>query len=223
MTFTKQCFLLLAGAGAMLAQQRFDNTVRDDFFAGFRGDRDALERAMKKCEAVLAANPKDPEAMVWHGAGLFFQSGAAAQHGDFPRSAELYQRGLDQMAGAIALAPDRVGVLIPRAATLLDGSHFIPGENGKALIKIALEDYEKTYRLQASYFATLDGHSRSELLFGLAEGYLRLSDTAKAREWFQKLAAVNDPENGHLKQAQAYLETGSLTGGFHCAGCHVDK
>ncbi len=216
--------LLLAGvAGCMFGQERFDKIVRNDFFVGFSGNREALNRGIKKCEQVLAADPKNAEAMVWHGSGTFFLSGQAAQEKDFPKAAELYKRGLDEMTAAVALTPENVAVIIPRGATLLTASHDIPGENGRELLKTGLADYEKVYQIQSAYFDTLTGHARSELLFGLAEGYLRLGDEARAREWFTKLAAVDDPENGHLKQSREFLASGNLSGPTSCVGCHTGK
>ena len=63
---------ILTGSPAQqqLATQRFDYLVRADFFAGAAGDEARLARAMELCERTLADNPKHPEAMVWHGAGL---------------------------------------------------------------------------------------------------------------------------------------------------------
>ena len=208
---------------ALLAQERFDMAVRNDFFSGFAGNREALERAMKKSEAVLASNPKHAEAMVWHGSGTFFLSGVAARNKDFPKAGELYKKGIDEMAAAVALAPENVGVVIPRGATLLTASQQIPGDAGKELLRTGLADYENVYRLQAAYFDKLNGHARGELLFGLAEGYLRAGDEARARQWFEKLAAVEDPENGHRQQAKAYLESGTLAGTHSCVGCHAAK
>jgi hypothetical protein len=51
---------------------------------------------------------------------------------------ELYKKGLGEMAAAVALAPDNVGVVIPRGATLLIGSRNVPGENGKELLRMGL-------------------------------------------------------------------------------------
>src|SRR5262245_43878976 len=109
--------LFLAVGIALPAQERFDMVVRTDFFAGFAGNREALARGMKKCEEILTANPKHAEAMVWHGAGLFFESGEAARAKDLLKSSDLYKRGLDEMAAAIGLAPENVAVIIPRGAT----------------------------------------------------------------------------------------------------------
>jgi hypothetical protein len=137
---------------------------------------------------------------------------------------DLYKRGLDEMANAVALAPDSVGVLIPRGASLLTASQYLPdGADAKQLLQTGLADYEKAYNLQKGYLDKMNGHARGELLFGLAEGYERLGDQARAREYFQKLAAVDDPENGHLRQAKAYLGSNKLEGPRSCVGCHVGK
>ena len=48
--------------GLATAQERFDLRVRTDFFAGFAGNQQALDRAMKLCEEELARNPANAEA-----------------------------------------------------------------------------------------------------------------------------------------------------------------
>jgi tetratricopeptide (TPR) repeat protein len=212
----------LVGFCALAAEPRFDFKVREDFFAGFTGNGPALERAMKTCEEVLAKNPTHAEALVWHGGGLFFMSGRLFQKGEAAKGMELYNRGIKEMDGAVAIAPENIGVLIPRGATLLTGSRFMPpGDQTRKLLTQALADYEKVYDLQKSYFDTLSGHSRGELLFGLAEGYLRASNEAKAREYFEKLAA-SGADIGHYDEAKAWLETGKLDPKrVACAGCHA--
>jgi tetratricopeptide (TPR) repeat protein len=213
--------LSLVGLSELSAQPRFDFQVRNDFFAGFGGDAAALDHGMKACEDVLAQNPKHAEALVWHGGGLFYMSGQSFRKGDPNKGMELYTRGLKEMDDAVALAPDNVGVLIPRGATLLAGSHAVPGDQGSKLLAQGLLDYEKVYELQSSYFDTLSGHARGELLFGLAEGFLRAGDEAKARQYFEKLAAAG-PGCGHYAEAKAWLETGKLDPKrVACTGCHV--
>ena len=116
----------LVGLSILSAQPRFDMQVRNDFFTGFGGDAAALERGMKACEQVLAQNPKHAEALVWHGGGLFYMSGQLFRKGDMSKGMELYERGLTEMNDAVALAPENVGVLIPRGATLLTASRTMP-------------------------------------------------------------------------------------------------
>ncbi|MEP7364110.1 MAG: hypothetical protein ABI972_12715 [Acidobacteriota bacterium] len=66
---------LLTGFWSARAEVRFDHVVRNDFFSGFTGNQEALDRGMKVCEQVLAGNPNHAEALVWHGAGLATKTG----------------------------------------------------------------------------------------------------------------------------------------------------
>ena len=147
------------------SRERFDYLVRADFFAGFAGDQPALERGMKVCEDTLAKNPNHAEALVWHGGGLVFIAGQAFQKADIRKGTELWDRGLREMDRAVELEPGSVGVLIPRGATLLAASRFVPDRaGGRALLEKGVGDYEKVLDLQKPYFAKLSGHARGELL-----------------------------------------------------------
>ncbi len=204
--------------------QRFDLKVRQDFFAGFSGDTDALTRGMRACDAALAENPKNAEAIVWHGSGLLFQAGQAFQGGDQQTGMSLWTRGLAEMHAAVDLEPDSVGVRIPRGAVLLQMSHYLPSpEMAKPLIEDGLSDYQRTYDLQKPYFETLGAHPRGELLFGLAEGYSRAGDEAKARKFFELIRA-SLPDTAYAKRAGVWMETKSLpVDQTRCVGCHVSK
>lgn len=208
----------------IFAAERFDYTVRQDFFAGFSGDQEAFARAMKNSEEAIAAHPNDSaEALSWHGSGLLLMSGQKFQAGDYKAGAELWGRANAAMEKAGNMAPDNVGVLIPRAASWFAASRNMPKEQQQPIIEKALADYEHVYLLQKDIFDGLHIHNKSELLFGMADGYARLGNTAKAKEYFEKLAALG-PKSGHLAQANGYLESGKYTvTGAGCAGCHTGK
>ena len=70
--------------------------------------------------STLAATPDHAEALVWHGGGLVFLAGQAFQRGDTATGMERFGKGLGEMNKAVELAPDRVGVRVPRGATLLE-------------------------------------------------------------------------------------------------------
>src|SRR5437867_13171284 len=99
---------LTIAAAAGWAQQRFDMLIREDFFAGFSGNMERFERAMKVTEDALAKDPKHAEAKVWHGSGVFFQASRAFEKGDFQNGMQLWQRGLDEMEQAVQLAPQSI-------------------------------------------------------------------------------------------------------------------
>jgi tetratricopeptide (TPR) repeat protein len=212
---------LAVGAVQRPVEQRFDLTVRNDFFAGFGGDEARLKKAMDTCERALADNPKHAEALVWHGSGLAFQAGMAFQKGDMKTGGELWTRGIQEMSTAVTLEPDNVGVRIPRGAVLFQATLNMQPGMAKPLLETAVADYEHVLELQASYFNTLGDHPKGELLFGLAEGYSRLGQPEKARMYFERL--VKDaPASGQASRAKQWLTDGTLpkTQGLGCVGCH---
>jgi tetratricopeptide (TPR) repeat protein len=210
-------------AATQTPPERFDLVVRTDFFAGFAGDEARLNKGMDTCERTLAENPKHAEALVWHGSGLAFKAGTAFQRGDAQTGMDLWTKGTGEMDQAVALAPDSVGVRIPRGALLLTASRNMPPQVARPLIEKAVGDYEHTLELQSAsgVFATLGDHPKGELLFGLAEGYSRLGQTDKARAYFERL--VKDaPGSGQTPKAREWLASGTLppSTGLGCVGCH---
>ena len=201
---------------------RFVDLVRADFFAGMAGDQARFERAMQLCETTLAKNPEHAEAMVWHGSGILFRSGQAAQKEDFKQSQVLFHNGLDEMDRAVALAPDNPAVLLPRGATLLSASMApLPPELSKELLQKGVQDFEKVLKLQASYFATLPLHARGELLWGLAEGWHRLGDESKSREYLQRIVK-ECAGSTYASDSEMWLNNKqALKPGPACQGCHT--
>lgn len=180
--------LVIAIAVPLLAQ-RFDNVVRADFFAGYRGDQARLARGMDTCEKALAADPNDASALVWHGGGLFFLSGRKFRDGDWKAGTEMQQRGLQEMDRAVALQPDGLATLVPRGATLIASAPFFPDEaSARPLLLTAIGDYEKVDRLQDPA-ARRAIHSRGELYGGLAVGYRLLGDHDTAAKYLNRIVA----------------------------------
>jgi tetratricopeptide (TPR) repeat protein len=201
--------------------QRFDHLVRADFFAGVAGDDARLSRAIERCQRALDINPKHPEALVWHGAALIVRAGQAFRQGAMSAGAPLFERGLQEMADAITLAPDNPGVLIPRGAVLLEATRQMPPEMARSLLESAVQNYERVLEIQTPIFATLGDHPRGELLFGLAEGWSRLDDRDKARRYFERLLA-DAPASGQAPKAREWMATGTVpkSNGASCVGCH---
>jgi tetratricopeptide (TPR) repeat protein len=205
--------------------QRFDELVRTDFFAGIAGDAAALDRAMRLIEKTLAAGPRRPDVLVWHGSGLIARAAQAGEKGDIATSDTFWKRGLQEMNEAVALAPDNVAVLIPRGATLLEVSRFVPdAEQAKRLVETGVADYEKVLALQAPYFKYLSDHSRGELLFGLAEGLHRLGNRDRARIYFERLLSESRTSE-YGSRAAAWLNdpSGASARRHGCVGCHDQK
>ena len=168
---------------------RFDHKVRQDFFAGIAGDNEALARGLKSTEEFLAQNPDHAEALVWHGSGLYSQAGALFRNGgDQAKRMELLMKGQQEMDRAVALAPKTIGVRIPRGAIYLTATRFMgDAPFVKPLIEKGLSDYQAAYEIQKDHLDKLGVHPLGELLFGLADGNLRMGNEAKAKEFFEQI------------------------------------
>ena len=202
--------------------ERFADRVRGDMFAGMAGDAAAMNRAMKLCEDTLAKDPENAEALVWHGSGLLFLGGRAKRDDD-AKGTQWMARAVREMDDAVAKAPDRISVLLPRGATLLEYSRHDPSpERARGNLQKALGDYEKVLGSQKSDWQTLSVHARGELLSGLAEGWLRAGDSDKARSYMERLQ--HDTEGSpYAARARDFLTAAAARKqlDWHCLGCHV--
>lgn len=218
--------LLAVSFSALSADEpvRFDEKVREDFFAGFSGDMERFERGMATCEKILAQNPDHAEALVWHGSGLFGRSGQAFQSGDMAKGIELWTTALGEMDRAVELEPDNIGVRIPRGATLIVATREIPKERVPELLARAIEDYERVEQLQKGYWADVGSHGRGELLAGLAEAYDRMGQPEKAQTYYERVRAEL-PDSPYGATAKIWLaadDPAQRPTRAACQGCHVE-
>jgi tetratricopeptide (TPR) repeat protein len=206
------------------SQERFDHKVRGDFFAGFAGNEEALQRAMKLSLATLEKEPNHAEAMVWAGAGFFFQSGQFFSKGDMEKGGALYGKGIGMMKQAVVMEPNNIGVRIPRAATLMAGTQGMPPQMAKPLLEDAVSDYLAVYELQKNMLDKMGTHPRGELLFGLANGYSRIGNTEKAEFFFGEVRKQM-PDSVYAKRAAKWFETKQPlpAAQAQCVGCHTGK
>ena len=212
---------IILTASVLLSQDRFDFKVRNYFFAGLAGDASSLQKGMKICEDTLANDPKQPEALVWHGTGLVTESRRAFEKGDGEKGGQLWQRGLDEMDQAEAMAPNDLGVRIVRGAVLLVASQYLPSEAAHPLIEKGLSDYEKTYSVQGPDLSRLGTHKSGELMIGMADAYARLGQQEKAQQWFERIQKEL-PGTPYAKSAATWLETKTLAPRqAGCLSCHM--
>lgn len=212
-----------AGDGPPAKTERFDYVVRSDIFAGFNGDDEALARGLKACEAALAKNPKHAEALVWRGAVRVFQSGRAFRADKRLEGINLWTTGMKDLDDAVALAPNTVGVRIPRAAVLLPAARAAPPAMGKPLLPKALDDFQTIEKLQRDHMDKLGTHPRGELRMGLADVYRLMGDLDKSNE---QLRAVEKelPDTKYAARAKEWLAAKPDAKLTHtCIGCHHGK
>jgi len=213
--------VIMLTSGVLLSQDRFDMKVRNYFFAGLAGDAASLQKGMTICESILASDPKQPEALVWHGTGLVVESRQAFQKGDQQNGAAMWQRGLDEMDQAEAMAPNDLGVRILRGAVLLIASQYLSSDAAHPLIEKGLSDYEKAYSIQGPDLKHLGTHKSGELMIGMADAYARLGQEDKARQWFERIQKEL-PGTPYSNSAATWLETKTLAPRqAGCLSCHT--
>lgn len=212
--------LTAALAAVVFSAERFDNQVRNKFFAGFNGDKEALAEGMKICENILAKDPKHAEARVWYGSGQLSQA-ASLMGIDRAKGIEMYMAGLRNMDQAVELAPDQVGVRVPRAAVVQAVSHFVPPDQKPAMLKRVIDDYERVRQIQEPHWDKVGAHPKGELLFGLADAYSRTGDNEKAAMYFERIQK-DLPNSPYAKRAAKWLETRQPLplAETRCIGCH---
>jgi tetratricopeptide (TPR) repeat protein len=225
-TITMSVMAVLILAGVVMAQQRFEDLRAKDLQAAFSGNTEGVERLMQIVEEALAINPKNAKAKVTHGIGLLRRSGDAAQKGELENSARLYQAAIDEMEQAVQLAPDDPTVRVPRGATLITVSRFMPPQMAKPLLEPGLSDFERVLKLQEQdeTFSKRSAHQRGELLTGLGDGWSRMGNNDKARSYFERIV-VDLAGTVYEKRAQAWLENkpeSKSPAFFACSGCHVE-
>ena len=212
--------LLLALPAGAQEPERFDEKVGELFFAGFAGNQDALQRGMAMCEETLAADPDHPGALVWQASGWFYESSFAFAEGDPETGMGLYNKAVAQFDRAVALAPDSLETLIPRAAVYLSTAPYVehaPTRNW--LLETVVGDYTKVLELQKPYFHNLTVHGRGELLGAMAEALWLLERRDEAQVYLDRIVAEL-PDSPYALMAQRQLDDPETRTQLTCLGCH---
>ena len=212
----------IAALWLRLADGRFDAKVREDMFAGFDGDKEAFDRAMKLIAETLARDPDNAEALTWRGSGRVFQSGQAFQRGAMQEGMTLARDGLADLDRGVALKPDSISTRAARGPTLLayaNGLRRFDKASADRLTSVAIGDFEFIAKAKAPNWDKLAEHDRCEVLGGLAEGWLQLGDAGKAGSDLDRrvkeLPGTPYAQNASTRRADAGAKT-PLT----CLGCH---
>jgi hypothetical protein len=202
--------------------KRFDLVVREEIFAGFGGDEEALKRGESKCEKALTLNPKNAEAMVWLGAVKVFKAGGLFGRNKPLEAFPLWTSGLKSMDDAVKLDPDNVGVRIPRASVLLPAARNTPPAMSTPLLKTVLADFEYIYKKQVDHLDSLGTHPRGELRMGLADTYRLLGKLDSSKEQLEAIAKEL-PDTEYATRAKEWLAAEPTKKLAHnCLGCHTN-
>ena len=217
--------LAITACASVDAQDRFDPfAVQLDMFAGmFSGDEQRFARAMATTEKALAADPANPVALVWHGMGTAMLAQREFSEGRMAEAMAMLQRGIAEMARAVELAPDNIGVRIPRGSALREMSRSMPPGMGDPLLEAARTDFQHTFDLQASRLDQVgQPHPLGELLQGLGDIYSR-QGTADDAATYYKMIGDRLPDTEYAVRAAEWEKTRQPLPQTRtqCVGCHV--
>lgn len=188
------------------SQPHLEQQIRDDFMAGFRGDRAALDRAVAATEKILDAQPANAKAMVYLGSATLMLSGRAfVEQSDMQKGMELWEKGNAMMDKAVELRPDDIEVRNQRGTTLLMGSRQAPAEWQPPMLDKCLADFSRILDLQKDHFSALPERVRGELLASLADGYDRSGEKDKSRAQLERIVKEL-PGTEYAKRAEAWLK-----------------
>jgi len=203
-----------------LAQDRFDYQVRDDMFRAFGGNEAAFKSAMATIEEKLKEQPDHGEALVWRGAGRSWMAGRAFESGDTAGGRAMVAAGMADMDRALALEPNNIGVLIPRAAVLLAMARSQPDAARKQeLAGQAAANFESAFALRRPAFDRLGQHNRGEYLSGLAESWALAGNQDTAERYLRRIVAEL-PNSRYAERAAAKLANWDDRGPLNCQSCH---
>jgi hypothetical protein len=160
----------------------------DDFIAGFNGDKEAMGRAMKSTDEILAKDPNNVEALAWNSSGKSAQCGEAFQSGDFKKGMQLWNDGKAGLNRAVDLAPENVSVRIVRGKTMLESSLHDPmPASSREAAEMAVGDLETALDLMGDTLAKADAAFRQEMYAWLYQAASKAGD-AEIAEKYKKLA-----------------------------------
>jgi pimeloyl-ACP methyl ester carboxylesterase len=212
----------IAAQWLRLSDGRFDFKVREDMFAGFDGDKEAFERAMKLIDETLARHPDDAEALTWRGASRLFQSGTAFQRGAMVEGQSLARRGLADLERAGTLRPDSIAVHAARGPALMQYARYLqPFDKAQAdrLTATAISDFDFIVKANLPSWDKLAEHNRGEMLGALAQGWLQLGDSGKANGYLDRMIKEL-PDTPYARNASVRRADAGAKTPLTCLGCH---
>jgi tetratricopeptide (TPR) repeat protein len=202
------------------AQDRFDYQVRDDMFRAFGGNEAAFKSAMATIEEKLKEQPDHGEALVWRGAGRTWMAGRVLESGDTAGARAMAAAGMADMDRALALEPNNIGVLIPRAAVLLGmARNQRDAARMRELAGQAAANFETALAIRKPAFDRLGQHNRGEYLSGLAESWALAGNQDTAERYLRRIL-VELPNSRYAERAAAKLANWEDRGPLNCQSCH---
>jgi hypothetical protein len=169
---------------------KFDAELLSDFSKGMGGDDARLEKAFKKADQILAANPKDAQTLVWVGSATLAKSGKSFMSGNVAEGGKLWKTGRAKMDEAVTIDSENIEVLIVRGSTYLSASQQFPvKEEADKLRTLGTGDLEKIISLTNGKTDGKPFGIRQKAIEQFVNFYTKTGDKEKAESYKKMLAA----------------------------------
>lgn len=223
-------FLVLTAAPLIEAQERpkgisVSTWVREDLFAGYLdGDMTRHAVGLKKLDAILAADPKSPDALAWRAASTLFAAVLSMEAGDAANFEKFYTEARSAFAAAALTAQTpqvRQAVLAVTGGGYAVFGDRLPAKYRKDAWLAVRENYSALKQMQMPVFDKLPVHFRGELLAGLAQAAQRLGEAENAKMLTQEITSLM-PGTPYAVFAKRWLDKPEMmaTAKLTCVSCH---
>jgi hypothetical protein len=160
----------------------------DDFIAGFNGDKDAMARAMKDTDEIIARDPNNVEALAWNSSGKGAMCGESFAKGDFAAGMKLWRESRQGLNRSVEMAPDNTTIRIVRGKSMLEASLHDPNPmSSNESANLAVSDLETALELMGDDLNKAPDSFRKEMYAWLFQAASKAGDKEKA-EKYKKLA-----------------------------------
>jgi hypothetical protein len=202
--------------------------VREDVFAGFRGDNmERLERAERNIEILLKERPDDRgNLLAWKAGAATYRAVRAHEAGKAEEFGRRYKEALDGFAAA-EKAVDNGGGAIIGVASITGGTMAVfadrlPENERAAAWALAYANYSKLWQLQGPGIEKLPVHHKGEVLSGLTQSAQRTGRTAEVAQYLDTMLSVlvDTPYEAMAKQWKADPASAATTN-LTCKNCHA--
>lgn len=196
--------------------------VREDLFAGLlANDMERFARGEEKLADLLAANPKNYEAMPWKMSAEVFRAVRAYEAGNRAEFDQRYQKAIAGFEAMNKQAPNNVGILAIYGGTISTLSHRFPPDVREAANRRSAELYLNLEQAQMEGFDKMPVHHRGEVLAGVAQGAARSGQDELARKYLTKIVETL-PGSPYVPVAKKVLDNPELgkTARIACNTCH---
>ena len=147
-------------------------------------------------------------------------AGRAFERGDLAGARAMAAEGMADMDRAIALEPNNIGVLVPRAAVLLAvARNQRDAARMRELAGQSAANFETALALRQNAFPNLGQHNRGEYLSGLAESWALAGNKETAEGYLRRILAEL-PNSVYAERATAKLANWDDRRPLNCQSCH---